>query len=242
MNANGPAVNGRPWDTFDGYLFDIDGTLLTCTDAVHYFAFCDVLQTISGRPLTLEGVNAHGNTDVGILRDALALANVTESEWRSKLPEIRGSMAEFVAQREDELCAVALPSVIRTLRHLQSRGSMLGIATGNLQAIGQLKLKRAGLLEYFTISGWSDDYEHRADVFRNAVNLMRAATHADAAVCVLGDTPADVAAARANALPVIAVSTGEYSQQQLAKTMPDLCVPSFAELLDEQEDDPAGYL
>lgn len=43
----------RPWDSFDAYLFDIDGTLINCTDATHYFAFCDVLKTISGRELTL---------------------------------------------------------------------------------------------------------------------------------------------------------------------------------------------
>jgi phosphoglycolate phosphatase-like HAD superfamily hydrolase len=240
MSANVLTVNGRPWDSFDGYLFDIDGTLLNCTDAVHYFAFCDALLGISGRPLTLKGVTTHGNTDIGILRDALLLANVEESDWRSKLPEIRGSMGRFVAEREAELCAVALPSVSRTLHHLQDRGAVLGIATGNLREIGRLKLKRAGLLEYFTVSGWSDDYEHRADVFRNALSLMQAATHPGATICVLGDTPADVAAAHANALPVIAVATGVYSQQQLAEASPDLCVSSFAEFLESQQDAQAG--
>ena len=223
-------VNGRPWDSFDAYLFDIDGTLLNCTDAVHYFAFCDALQEISGRSLTLEGVTAHGNTDVGILRDALALAGVPESAWRPKLPGIRAAMGHFVAEREAELCPTPLPFVRETLEHLRGRGATLGVATGNLREIGQLKLKRADLLDFFTVGGWSDDYEHRTEVFRNAVSLARQATHPDATICVLGDTPVDITSAHANHLPVIAVATGIYSRQQLLESKPELCLESLAEL------------
>src|SRR5579875_1953218 len=93
-----------PWDCFDAYLFDIDGTLLHCTDAVHYFAFCSVLSSVAGRQLNLEGVVTHGNTDVGILRDAFALAGISEDLWRPRLPEIREAMCRFVEARREELC------------------------------------------------------------------------------------------------------------------------------------------
>lgn len=227
-------VNAKPWDSFDGYLFDIDGTLLTCTDAVHYFAFCDALQDISGQPLTLEGVTAHGNTDVGILRDALALAGVDEAKWRPRLREIQVRMGRFVTQREAELCALALPAVRDVLEHLSARGAILGIATGNLEEIGKMKLKAAGLLDYFTVSGWSDEYENRSDVFRDAIAKMRAATAPEAAICVVGDTPADVLAAHSNGVPVIAVCTGIYSRSQLLENQPDLCLQSLAELFGNQ--------
>lgn len=223
-------VAGRTWDSFDAYLFDIDGTLLHCTDAVHYFAFCDALQAITGRALNLDGVNAHGNTDVGILRDALQLARVEDAAWRPRLPQIRSSIAHFVTQHQSELCANALPHVGETLKHLHEKGAVLGVATGNLGEIGRLKLKRAGLLDYFRVFGWSDEYEFRTDVFRAALNSMRIATNPQASICVLGDTPSDVLAARAVGLPVIAVATGVYSQQQLQATEPDLCLASFEEL------------
>lgn len=225
-----PHVANRPWDTFDAYLFDIDGTLLHCSDAVHYFAFCDTLHAISGLPLNLEGVNANGNTDIGIVRDALNLAGVPDTAWRPKLPEIRSSLCRFVAERESELCADALPCVRDVLEHLLRRGATLGIATGNLREIGQMKLKRAGLLDFFQIGGWSDTFEYRADVFRHALHLMRSATHPAASICVLGDTPSDVHAARAVGLPVIAVATGIYPKEQLLETQPDLCLSSFADL------------
>ncbi len=79
----------RTWDAFDGYLFDIDGTLLNCKDAVHYFAFCDALTEVAGRPLNLDGVVTHGNVDAAILRDAFARGGVDEAVWRPRLDEIR---------------------------------------------------------------------------------------------------------------------------------------------------------
>lgn len=224
-------VGGCEWDTFDGYLFDIDGTLLNCADAVHYFAFCDALQTLSGRALTLEGVTAHGNTDVGILRDALALAGVPDAKWRPRLREIRETMGRFVLERKGDVCAVALPYAREVLEHLQRKGATLGIATGNLQTIGRLKLQTAGLLDFFSVGGWSDDYEQRADVFRAALEQMRAVTRTGATICVFGDTPADVAAAHANGLPVIAVATGVYSREELLAVQPDLCLESLGQLL-----------
>src|SRR3954462_3650971 len=108
---------GREWDSFDAYLFDIDGTLLNCSDAVHYFAFCNTLENIAGRPLTLEGVTAHGNTDVGILRDALVRAGIKESEWRPRLSAMKDAMCRYVEERRQDVCVTVMPQVHNVLQH-----------------------------------------------------------------------------------------------------------------------------
>ena len=221
----------RAWDHYDAYLFDIDGTLLYCTDAVHYFAFCNALQTLAGRPLTLEGVTAHGNTDVGILRDALQLAGLPEEHWRPRLPETRTAMCRFVEERKADLHITVLPQVVATLEHLHARGALLVVATGNLEGIGKLKLARVGLLPYFAFGGYSDEYEYRTDVFRAALEKARLIAGPDAAVCVVGDTPSDVRAAHANHLDVIAVATGIYPLERLAQDEPEWCLSSLAELV-----------
>ncbi len=220
----------RSWDAFDAYLFDIDGTLLHCADRVHYNAFCDALQQIAGRPLTLAGVTLHGNTDIGILRDALELAHIPERTWRYRLAEIRDTMCQFVRARQAELRPNALPQVRRVLEYLRSRGARLGVATGNFEDIGRMKLDRAGLLEMFDFGGWSDQFESRVDILRAAAATARARTNAEATICVVGDTPADIRAARENGLSVIAVATGIYSFDQLATVAPDLCLHSFEDL------------
>ncbi len=220
----------RAWDEFEVYLFDIDGTLIHCTDAVHYFAFCDALKTLSGRELTLDGVIAHGNVDAGILRDALKLAGVSEETWRPRLAEISAAMGAFVEERKSELRTTVLPHVPEVLEHLHSRGAKLGVATGNLERIGRLKLESAGLLQYFDFGGWSDGHESRKDVFRAAILKARALYGTNSAMCIVGDTPADVAAAHANDLPVIAVATGVYTMDQLRQGLPEWCVASFQDL------------
>ncbi|HEY4008754.1 MAG TPA: HAD family hydrolase [Acidobacteriaceae bacterium] len=221
---------GRAWDAFDAYLCDIDGTLMNCTDAVHYFAFNDAISAVAQRPLTIDGIVAHGNVDIGILRDAFARAGVAEEQWRARLPEILDHMRSFVVERQSEFCISVLPSVRETLEHLRARGAILGTATGNLQAIGEAKLNRAGLLELFDFGGWSDACETRAQVFREAAEKAGSLAQTEAAICVIGDTPADVQAARANNLKVISVATGIYSYEALAAEAPDLLVHSLTEL------------
>jgi phosphoglycolate phosphatase-like HAD superfamily hydrolase len=224
-------IANHSWDTFDIYLFDIDGTLINCTDATHYFAFCHTLKQISGRDLTLEGITTHGNTDVGILRDVLTRADVPSNQWRPRLAEARNMMCDFVHSHQHELCTEVLPRVRELLSHLRDRGAKLGVATGNLERIGKLKLQRAGLLDVFDFAGWSDNHESRTDVFRAAVGHARNLYGSSTSICVLGDTPADVQAAHAIGLPVIAVATGIFSYDQLKQEQPEVCLHSFAEFL-----------
>ncbi len=225
-NSNTPA-----WDGYDAYLFDIDGTLLQCTDAVHYFAFCESLTAIAGRPLNLDGVTAHGNTDVGILRDALQLAGIPDHRWRPTLDHTRAAMGRFVEQRTADLCIGVLPAVHEVLQHLQGQGAALGVATGNLEAIGRAKLYRADLLHYFDFGGYSDAYEYRRDVFQAALTQAKTLKGQGASVCVFGDTPEDIRSAQANHLDVTAVATGIYPFEELEAASPTRCLHSLAELI-----------
>jgi phosphoglycolate phosphatase-like HAD superfamily hydrolase len=238
VNASSTTLS-RPWDAFDAYLFDIDGTLISCEDIVHYSAFCEAMQSVAGRPLTLEGVVAHGNTDVGILRDAFTLAGIGDDAWRPRLKPIQQAMCRFVQAHQSELRITVLPQVHEVLRHLGSRGAALGVATGNLQDIGQLKLECAGLLEYFSFAGWSDAFEYRVDVFEEATHKAKALTAENAAICVIGDTPSDVRAAHRHGLPVIAVATGIYSVEQLREESPEMCLQSLSDLSGSNQSVPA---
>lgn len=220
----------RAWDGFDAYLFDIDGTLLNCVDAVHYFAFCHTLTALGGRAMNLDGVVTHGNTDLGILRDAFRLGGVEDEVWRGHLGEIYERMGSEVEAHGAEFQIEVLPAVREVLEHLRSRGAVLSTATGNFARIGVAKLESCGLWEFFDLGGWSDGFETRAEVFRAALAGVRERVGDHAAVCVLGDTPADVQAAHVNGLEVIAVATGIFSLEQLAAEGPELCLRSFAEL------------
>lgn len=221
----------RTWDTFDAYLFDIDGTLLFSDDAVHYFAFCAALKQLSGSALTLDGVVAHGNTDVGILRDALTLNQVPESQWRPKLEDACAEMGRFVTSHKSDLRVRLLPGVREVLCHLRCRGATIGVATGNLEVIGRQKLEAAGILSLFSGGSYSDRMEYRTDVFREALRSVRQKGAGLTSCCVFGDTPADIKAAQANEVDCVAVATGIYGYDELLEAKPNGCLETLLDLL-----------
>ncbi len=218
----------RAWDSYDAYLFDIDGTLLHAKDAVHYFAFCHVLTNVAGRPVDILGLPVQGKIDPGILRDAFARAGVPEEVWRPQLPQILDGMAAHVEANTADFRIEVLPGVREVLRHLRGRGALLGVGTGNLERIGWAKLTACGLREFFHFGGFSNGYEERGAMIAGAAAQARALTRPDAAVLVIGDTLGDIEAARFAGLDVLAVATGIFSAEELAQA--DLVVPDLSTL------------
>ena len=66
---------------------------------------------------------------------------------------------------------------------------------------------------------------------RERWDQIKARAGQNTSVCVVGDTPADIFAAKAVGIPVIAVATGTYTRNDLLKFAPDSCVESCVELL-----------
>jgi phosphoglycolate phosphatase len=232
---------GFRWDEQRAYLFDIDGTLLRHRDRTHFDAFYASVRSVLGCELGLEGVRLSGNTDPGILRDAFRLAKVDDSGWRHRREDVLKAMCEHVTAHRAELQPIVLPGVEAVLMHLERRGALLGLGTGNLEKIGWLKVENAGLRSWFTFGGFSDRFEDRADMIAHGVEQARAILQtsaengaADAAetICVVGDTPWDIDAARANGLPTIAVATGRYGFDELMEHNPEACATTLAALLE----------
>jgi phosphoglycolate phosphatase-like HAD superfamily hydrolase len=219
------------WDQYDAYLFDIDGTLLRDPGRVHYNAFSKACLEVLGHPLSLEPVTVAGSTDPRILRDAFAAAGIADETWRPHQPRLLEAICSAVEREAASMQLTIMPGVVDALRHLAAAGKWLGVATGNLESIGWLKLERSELRQHFTFGGFSDAHEQRADMIAAAAAAARKLAGAHASVVVVGDTPSDIEAARANALPVIAVATGHSSFDRLLEHPPDICAENLAALL-----------
>lgn len=222
---------GFVWDAQDAYLFDIDGTLLRSRDRIHVDSVAASVQRVTGFEVTLAGILLHGSTDTAILREACNQAGVPPEIFESRAEAILEAMRQTVAERRHELDLIRMPGVEESLRHLARRGALLGLATGNLEMIGWIKVEQAGLREWFRFGGFSDHFPVRAELIAQAAKKAREMAGAEATVCVVGDTPRDIQAARANFLPVIAVATGRYSFDELAEHQPEVCATSLADLL-----------
>jgi len=226
---------GFVWDGQDAYLFDIDGTLLRSRDRVHYESVARSVKRVTGFEITLAGVMIHGSTDTAILREACRQAGVPGEVLARHYDAILDAMRNSVAERRQELDPELMPGVKETLRRLAKKGALLGVASGNLEAIGWIKIEAAGLREWFRFGGFSDRFPVRRELVDHAAQKARelagAGELADARICVVGDTPRDIEAAQANSLPVIAVATGRSSFDELVKFRPDACVSSLADLM-----------
>lgn len=219
------------WDEQDAYLFDIDGTLLRSRDRVHFDAFASAVQRATGFEVTLAGVLLAGATDTAIVREACRQAGISDAIVDSQLQAILDGMCRCVLERRHEMELVRMPGVEDVLRHLARKNALLGVATGNLEMIGWIKIEEAGLREWFRFGGFSDRFPVRSELIAHAARKAREMAGDGARVCVVGDTPRDIEAARANSIPVIAVATGRYSFDELIKYEPEVCTTSLADLM-----------
>ncbi|HKF23850.1 MAG TPA: HAD hydrolase-like protein [Candidatus Angelobacter sp.] len=222
---------GFRWDASDAYLFDIDGTLLNCRDAVHYWAFHQAVQDVLGITAGIDGVPLHGNTDIGILRAALRRAGVDDAQVDLHLPRIVEQMCAEAQRNCDQFSPELCPSIRELALDLLGRGKLLGIASGNLEPIGWMKLEKADLKSMFSFGSFAWPPESRTEIFLHGATMARQRLDPSAGVCVLGDTPADIHAARAAGLPVIVLATGIYSFPDLLAYEPDACFTSAFDLL-----------
>jgi len=223
--------DGFLWDQQDAYLFDIDGTLLRSRDRIHYQSFFESVRSVMGHELVLDGVTLSGNTDPGILYDAFRLAELDPEHWQHKLEDVLEHMRTTVAAQRDQMNLVKMPGVDEMLTYLHGKGAALGVGTGNLESIGWLKLEVLGVRHWFTFGGFADNFPVRADMIADAIRQARNFKGANATVCVVGDTPFDIAAAKANHVPTIAVATGHYSFEDLMERQPEVCVSTLSALL-----------
>ena len=127
----------------------------------------------------------------------------------------------------------------RDAGYLANQGALLGLATGNLELIGWIKVEEVGLREWFSFGGFSDRFSIRSAMVGDAAAKARELMpdREGASICVVGDTPRDIEAARSNGLPVIAVATCHFSFDELATHEPDVCTSSLTALLAQTQID-----
>ncbi|HLK32038.1 MAG TPA: HAD family hydrolase [Terriglobales bacterium] len=215
----------------EAYLFDIDGTLLNSRDGVHYNAFHAALRAIYAIDSPIDGVPVHGNTDLGILRAVVLRAGFSAADFEARLPSAIACMCAEASQHAADMRPELCPSVRELLTALRQSGKLLGVVSGNLEPIGRLKLKAAGIEQFFAFGSFSDQRELRRDIFRHGIAEARRRLGPAAEVCFVGDTPADIAAAHELACPILAVATGIFSAADLLAQRPDACITCCSELL-----------
>lgn len=213
-------------------LFDIDGTILR-TGGAGVRAMETVAAKLFGERFTFEGVTFSGGLDPIIFAEAAALNQLADHETHHErfrdayLEELKDALV-----READRVEV-MPGIHDLLEHLRQRQDerddvMLGLLTGNYRLAVPLKLAAVGVdRDWFTITAFGDEGKTRPDLVALAMSKyeQRTGRAADPArVVVIGDTPRDIACAKAHNCIAFAVATGFYSVEDLEAAGADIAV------------------
>jgi phosphoglycolate phosphatase-like HAD superfamily hydrolase len=204
-------------------LFDIDGTLLLKASAAHAQALYEALHQVHG---IADPEAAHvapaGRTDGEIAR-AIALQSGISAR---RIDERAGAVREVTCREYARRCPPDLsdhvaPGVPELLADLDERdGVRLALLTGNFEPVARLKLRRAGIGLWFEDGqgAFGSDHEDRAAL--PAIARRRAAQENASwpreRTVVIGDTPNDIACARADGVRCVAVTTGPFAADALS--------------------------
>jgi phosphoglycolate phosphatase-like HAD superfamily hydrolase len=203
-------------------LFDIDGTMLLKASAEHAASMHAALREVHGiADPSAVGVAAAGRTDGEIARQILLRSGVSADRIDARAADVREvACREFGHRCPPDLRGKVAPGIAELLDDLAERDDVFSaLVTGNFEPIARLKLERAGLGHHFADGqgAFGSDHEDRAAL--PPIARRRAAAngrpHPRERTVVIGDTPSDVACARADGVRCLAVASGPYPAADL---------------------------
>lgn len=215
-------------------LWDIDGTLIRGGRQAAV-AFHAALRRVYELPAEIARISYGGKTDCQIVRETLLLHNLDHEAITARIPAFQSAyLHEFsliTAQLRAEI--QVLPGVQALLQHLAPHVTH-SLLTGNFVDTARLKLDAANLSEWFDweCGAFGSDHEHRDALVPVALERarQRGVVVAPPDVIVIGDTPNDIACARAGGVQVIAVATGSFDRATLAEYQPDVLLDDLTDL------------
>jgi phosphoglycolate phosphatase-like HAD superfamily hydrolase len=207
-------------------LYDIDGTLISAAGAGRR-ALERAFARRFGPGQFLEFA-FDGMTDPAIVAAGLRAAGVEDASLAAEAAAVLEAYLDVLRAT----CAAATnfrihAGVPAALEATAGRKEFaVGLGTGNVAEGARLKLDRVGLGRHFAFGGYGDDSADRATLLqigagRGALRLGVAVE--ECRVVVIGDTPRDIAAARAIGAECAAIATGSFGLAALRA-----CAPTYA--------------
>jgi len=220
-------------------LWDIDGTLMSSTTHGAFRKyFAPVMKEIFGSSGKLADLKVSGMTDTQIFYESLRDEGFTPEQIlganEKLLPIFEKRMKEVIGATETPY--VMKPGVREILEATTKDSSFLNaLLTGNLSVAAKIKLDSFGLWKYFEgkPNVFGEISHDRRELGKSAVtiaeNFLGEKLKPEQFV-VIGDTPNDIAAARAFGAKMVSVATGKgHPREELLMYKPDIVIDSLSD-------------
>jgi len=157
-------------------------------------------------------VDAAGRTDRAIARSLLEAVGIGAEAIDDGAEAVLA--ATSAAYEPPDLTAKVAPGMVAVLEALAARPEAFrfSLVTGNYERVARRKLAAAGLERFFPQGqgGFGSDAEARDELPGVARERAGPPPWPRERTVVVGDTPRDIACARADGVRVVAVTTGAY--------------------------------
>lgn len=202
-------------------LFDVDLTLVSSTEC-NLQALNSAFEQVHGIPDAFNDVVFGGGLDLPLMTEMYrnwGLSKGDPSETPD-LSEFKAVYFERLASRlETWTHRYACPGAGALLEALDREpGVQLGLQTGNFREAAFIKLRKFGLDVFFEEGGFGGDWTTRTDVVADAIARCQAISgtvYDSADTFLVGDSPSDIEAGKANGINTVAVATGRSDTETL---------------------------
>jgi phosphoglycolate phosphatase-like HAD superfamily hydrolase len=211
-------------------LWDIDGTLLR-SGPVAPVAFLDAVAEVTGVRPSPEGRDYGGRLDTEIAQMLLAAVGAETDQTAAVLAALERLVFERLGQLQAQ--TRTYPGVDALVATLAAAGVRQTVVTGNVAAVARHKLEAGGLVPPIELGwgGFGDSAATRPAVARTALDRLSAAgwNPDPGEVWIVGDTPRDLACARAVGVRCALVATGRVPIGELAALGADIVLPDLSD-------------
>jgi phosphoglycolate phosphatase len=202
-------------------LWDIDHTLID-TRGVGRKLSGQAFEQVTGIPMR-EQARIDGITEPVIFRETAKLHGLVtdRADFERFAAALATAHMEHLAELREH--GHALPGASAALDALaEVPGFVQTVVTGNIRPVAEIKLQTFGLDRHirWEIGAFGEDTDERPDLVRVALRRAAEVFGRDVApgdAVLIGDTPADVEAALAVGVRLIAVASGRSTADELAK-------------------------
>ncbi len=188
---------------FDGFIFDIDGTLSSTNDLI-FATFNHVTEKYLNKTFSNEEiVSLFGPTEDGILKEMMG----------HNFDDARKDYFDFYSDKHNTMADI-FPGIRDALAMIKAEGLPISIFTGKGRDSSLITLEKIGVLEYFDMIVSGDDVQEHKPSPEGIRKFVEKFGLQNDRVLMVGDAPSDIKAARSAGTKVAYVLWDEYARNR----------------------------
>ncbi len=209
----------RPAPPFSAVVFDLDGTIVDSVELI-IVSFQHAAREVLGREMTRE----ESIVNVGRpLHEQMEMISAEHAD------ELVAAYREFNHREHDRMLTL-YDGILHLLRTLQTGDIRLGLVTSKSRFTTQMAFDLTGIECYFDATICADESPRNKPSPDPILLCLEHVGVPPAQAAYVGDSPADMQAARAAGVHAVAVTWGVFSTEALLAEKPDVLVHTVSEL------------